>query len=293
MYNPYGKRKRSALTLIEVVVVIAIVAILVALMIPAIVKVREYSVYCQSVNNLRQIGLATLNCSSTHNSRIPVVSTIGGENEIGQVFVEILPYLDQTTIYTFIQAFRSFQDPDPISIRIQVYLNPLDPNPEITAFNEGPNINYAANAQVFTGMPSLARIPDGASNTILFAEHYQQCGAVTFRYNSQSRWDRIDTPDGGNSASFADGGPAVMDGNNPDDYYPITLNGRSSAVGNATFQVAPLPPDCDPRLPNATSRRGLQTIMADGSFRLFAPGVAPHIFWAAVTPNGNEPAQLD
>jgi prepilin-type N-terminal cleavage/methylation domain-containing protein/prepilin-type processing-associated H-X9-DG protein len=95
--------KRPGFTLIELLVVIGIIGVLIALMLPAVQKVREAANRMSCLNNLKQIALATHNFHDTHQkfpagARLPVYvgsRPTGGTN----LWVELLPYFEQDNLH--------------------------------------------------------------------------------------------------------------------------------------------------------------------------------------------------
>lgn len=87
---------RSAFTLVELLVVIAIIGILVGLLLPAVQAAREAARRMSCSNNLKQIGLATHNFSSSYKEDLPM---LGEAQEGGHWSSFILPYLEQSNLY--------------------------------------------------------------------------------------------------------------------------------------------------------------------------------------------------
>lgn len=102
------KKTRQGFTLVELLVVIAIIGILVGLLLPAVQSAREAARRMSCQNNLKQIGLASLNFESAY-KRLPPgqIFDISGYFDFSRfdqlTFVGnlgfIMPYMEQQAIY--------------------------------------------------------------------------------------------------------------------------------------------------------------------------------------------------
>jgi prepilin-type N-terminal cleavage/methylation domain-containing protein len=188
------KSVRRAFTLIELLVVIAIIAILIALLVPAVQKVREASSRVQCQNNLKQIGLAVHNYVSTFGvvpteGNAPAAN--GGPGNTASVFFNLLPYLEQEALYQSVGG--PGQD-----VILGVFLCPSDSMGNGTppagaatgalalgSYNYNLAVTGNPNGGVFPGVaapPARVRIGvamlDGTSCTIMAGEHVQWCGGL-------------------------------------------------------------------------------------------------------------------
>src|SRR5947199_571067 len=94
--------RRHGFTLIELLVVIAIIAILIALLVPAVQKVRESAARIQCTNNLKQLALAAYNYHGDNKAFPPGVYQMGfaaaPKFRGVTLFVYLLPYLEQDNL---------------------------------------------------------------------------------------------------------------------------------------------------------------------------------------------------
>jgi prepilin-type N-terminal cleavage/methylation domain-containing protein len=273
--------RRSGATLMELLVVIAIIGVLIALLLPAILKAREAALRAMSMNNIKQISLATHHFADVHDAKLPTIdASQDGPNPGWPMFFVILPYIEQGTAY----ARCLSQNEAPGFIR--TYVSPADPT--IPPIKDLQLASYAANAQVFSGIPSLtSTFADGTSNTIAFAEHYTwMCSRAQFIYMIES------LNSGGvmiHRPTFADGG-TLLNYQNFSDVYPVTSGQPPVTVGDEpyTFQVAPPVNNCNPTIAQTPHPGGMLAGLADGSVRILAGGMSQTTYWAAVTPAGGE-----
>jgi prepilin-type N-terminal cleavage/methylation domain-containing protein/prepilin-type processing-associated H-X9-DG protein len=107
---------RRGFTLIELLVVIAIIGTLIALLLPAVQKVRGAAARLQCANNLRQLGLALHNYEGVNGKWPPLYpgtapgSTAFNYKFTWSVLAQLNPYLEQTNIYNTMDLKQPMYD---------------------------------------------------------------------------------------------------------------------------------------------------------------------------------------
>jgi prepilin-type N-terminal cleavage/methylation domain-containing protein/prepilin-type processing-associated H-X9-DG protein len=137
-------RRRAGFTLIELLVVIAIIAILIALLVPAVQKVREASARTQCLNNLKQVALGfhahhdALKYFPGAGSDGPDISCCKANTRVGWTWMyHVLPYVDQGTLHAATSDTTVAQTPVPL------YYCPSRRRP--TVYSNGARGDYGGN----------------------------------------------------------------------------------------------------------------------------------------------------
>ncbi len=193
--------------------VIAIIAILIALLIPAVQKVRATAARTQCVNNLKQIGLGLHNYHDAFHSfpsgYTSKYDSVGNDTGPGWGWAAfILPQMEQQSLYNAIQFDKNIEAPANASVRVQTvstYLCPADTVQQpwtakkydtsgqaITTVCDVAAANYVAvfgttepgvdgNGVFFRNSKvGIKDIADGASNTIIVGERSFRLGQATW-----------------------------------------------------------------------------------------------------------------
>lgn len=104
-------KSRTAFTLVELLVVIAIIAMLITLLLPAVQAAREAARRISCANNIRQVGLATLNYESANQIFPPGWTTEDSRDALSNPgwgwSAFILPFMEEDSVHSQINQ-RNF-----------------------------------------------------------------------------------------------------------------------------------------------------------------------------------------
>jgi len=266
--------KRRGFTLIELLVVIAIIAILIALLVPAVQKVREAAARTQTNNNLKQCALACHNFHDTYRKFAPAWSDGGqyvGNTNYKSFWFHLLPYVEADNVYkanlttAIVPAYNAPSDPYNADQTSKVNFGA---NLRVFGFQTigGSNCNNVGTAvtvptsgtQTISGL-TMARLTsmDGTSNVIMLVTKYVDCNGTVTQYSTHP------AASGGFALAGAHSTPAARDASSNTVAFQITPRNDATAGAACNSSAA--------MYGHSFGSGGMSTALCDGSVKNISP----------------------
>lgn len=323
-----SSERKLGFTLVELLVVIAIIGILIALLLPAVQKIRESAARAKCQNNIRQQALA-LHAYHDANKLFPygqfngyvansqtVPPAYGVNCRVTWPF-HIMPYIDLKTTY---DTFMDWQiaNPNGVSygtpVRMTTYSTyacPSDPNGVYTDVNEGLHTSYLANngnTEFWnTSNPALPRA-GGTSNTgVMMSGARLKLRDIldgtsnTLLLSETLHWPmRMTVPPAPAGMSREERRGRVFNGYFGETFFSTKYTPNTANV-DGCFRCPDQPPAYLPcaQVGNAAIQSarsmhsgGVNAAMSDGSVRFVSEDIDPTVWSAMGTRAGFEPVNM-
>jgi type II secretory pathway pseudopilin PulG len=302
MKSGYKLQSRTAYSLIELLVVVAILVIVFGLILSGIQATRQRADKASVQNVFRQVQLALNQYSDANSGAIPDVT---GEHppSLGRTPLEaIAPYLEISKTQdgstpTFLRL-KSDPSSDTAAAAVVIPGPPGNVN-QRSSVTDGTRMgatSIAVNAHVFRHTTRLpTSVTDGLSSTISFAQHYSVCGSAPTG-PSTFVWTFTQSQCFGQFGPVPCTNPTLRRATFADDGYDDvrpTIEITNGATQVIAFQMRPQVGDCNYRVLQAHQPGGLIVACFDGSVRTIRESISPRIFWSLVTHNSGELANIE
>jgi len=303
--------RRRAFTLIELLVVIAIIAILIALLVPAVQKVREAAARTQTNNNLKQVALA---CHTYHDTyrTLPDAWKFGGQYTASRrpLWFHLLPYVEADNVYkgnfgnAVVPAYQAPSDPynsDSTgkvnfagNLRVFAYtkMTPGSAN-NCTAAVATASMTTGTGTDVSCNL-TLPRIVDGTSNVIMFGTRYAECYSTATQVTSTYYTCAPDsTPATGGILFTGMTAPSTTNGRGG--FFGLgshTAQAARNTVTTLMFQITPKNTATDNAgclalagfYGHAFGSGGMSVALCDGTVKSISPTVSTTTYQRAMAP---------
>jgi prepilin-type processing-associated H-X9-DG protein/prepilin-type N-terminal cleavage/methylation domain-containing protein len=309
--------RRRAVTLIEVLVVIAIIAILIGLLLPAVQKVRDSAARARCANNLKQLGLALHQFHDSHQVFPASGWTRAGPGNPGGKYVGwrslTLPFIEQENLqklYDFNSNWWEGTNPTAAAVPVKTYQCPSTPRgPDVlsaVAHPPRPALTFP-NPIAPTDYEAIMGVKPGSINPHLPTALYNSGNRFSVMYRN-SRTRITDVTDGTSSTILVvecaarplvyrkrspnptlsnDQGIGWADSEGPFSLDGASADGSAEGCGPAGGCTLAMNRKNDNE-PYSFHSGGGNFLFADGHVRFVRESVALAIFAALCTKNGGE-----